>query len=263
MLRRLLAWKYLVGVVLILGSAVYVSRQYQETRQQCEQKSCQVNNIAMAPLGHRQDCDECEQDAERHFPSWYRVFSWPDGIGAWAILLTLLAIAEQTSQTARAVEAARDSIRLQEAGLRQWIELSNWRGHLVEDNREETILLVEVDILNKTNSPLTLKKAEIDFTNTGDKSTRTYYAGEDVFLTPTQPYKVTVAISVSGIQILQFPLGGIGIKIVGRFLHIGVLPNAVSQELTGLLICQALGTHFEPEIHMNPKPESNKPGSDG
>jgi hypothetical protein len=39
------------------------------------------------------------------------MFGWPEGITTWAILLTLLAIAEQTSQTRVAAEATREAAK--------------------------------------------------------------------------------------------------------------------------------------------------------
>src|SRR5664279_5581796 len=49
------------------------------------------------------------QHAERHTPSWYGFFRWPSGTTTWAIILTLLAITEQTKQTAKAAEATQKS----------------------------------------------------------------------------------------------------------------------------------------------------------
>ena len=42
--------------------------------------------------------------------SWYGFFRWPNGTTTWAIVLTLLAIAERTRETAIAAKAAADNI---------------------------------------------------------------------------------------------------------------------------------------------------------
>jgi hypothetical protein len=106
MLRRVLSWKYVIAVVVILGFSVYVARQDQETRDEYEQKCQQLNAGAVPPSPHYEDCDKGADSAARHLPRWYRVFSWPEGITTWAILLTLLGIADQTAQTKKSAEAA-------------------------------------------------------------------------------------------------------------------------------------------------------------
>jgi hypothetical protein len=109
MLKRIFSWRYLIAVVIILGGCIYVSRQDQKTRDQYEQKCNQLNASAVAPTGHYEDCDKGAENAARHLPRWYRVFGWPEGITTWAILLTLLALAEQTSQTRRAADATAET----------------------------------------------------------------------------------------------------------------------------------------------------------
>jgi hypothetical protein len=151
-----------------------------------------------------------------------------------------------------------EALALQEKAMEQWIELSNWRSQLVELPSEKTpnpFLLVKVDIVNKTNFPVTLKRAEIDFTTTGDTGKRTYFTGDDTFLPPNVPHDVEVASELTERQVSQFPLGGIGIQIAGRFSHIGALKKTVTQEVFGLLVCRKSETVFFPQIHMNPQPE--------
>lgn len=49
-------------------------------------------------------------------PNWYHIFSWPEGVTTWAVILTLLAIAEQTSETRKAAEAAARQVDVAERG---------------------------------------------------------------------------------------------------------------------------------------------------
>jgi hypothetical protein len=110
MLRQILAWKYIVTVVAIIGFSVYVSHEEQKNRDQYEQKCAQLNARPATPAAHNEDCDKGADNAARHLPRWYRMFGWPEGITAWAILLTLFAIAEQTSATKDATSAAYRSL---------------------------------------------------------------------------------------------------------------------------------------------------------
>jgi hypothetical protein len=129
MLRRILAWKYIVAVVVILGFSVYVSHEDQKTRDQYEQKCTPLNATAISLASHSEDCDIGADNAARHLPRWYRVFGWPEGITTWAILLTLLALAEQTSQTRIAAEATRDAAKA--ALLNAEAVISAERGRLM------------------------------------------------------------------------------------------------------------------------------------
>ena len=101
MLKRLGLWKYGIAVAIIFGCAFYVSQQYQHATEYCQEKVTKGR-----PSPHKENPDKCAEDAEKHFPSWYRLFSWPEGIGTWAILLTLLVISEQTNQTRRSAEVS-------------------------------------------------------------------------------------------------------------------------------------------------------------
>ena len=111
MLKILASWKFGIAIAVILCSSVYVSSQDQKTRDQYEQKCTQLNARSISPSAHSEDCDKGAENAARHLPRWYRIFGWPEGITTWAILLTLLALAEQTSQTKRAAIATEDAAR--------------------------------------------------------------------------------------------------------------------------------------------------------
>jgi hypothetical protein len=153
MLRRTLAWKYAVAVIVILGFSVYVSHEDQTTRDQYEQKCAQLNARAASPTAHSEDCDKGAENAARHLPRWHGVFGWPEGITTWAILLTLLAIADQTSQTRRAAGATEDAVKASEISyklardtsereLRAYLTVTNARLFLYEDGSIEPRLTI-------------------------------------------------------------------------------------------------------------------------
>lgn len=105
MLERIGSWKYGIAVLAMLGLCIYVSNQSHRTWQQYEEKCYGPNKSAPPPGSYSEDCDKGADSAARHLPAWYRAFSWPEGVTAWAILLTLFTISEQTNQTRRAAEA--------------------------------------------------------------------------------------------------------------------------------------------------------------
>ena len=109
MLRRIHAWKYPIAVIVVLGCSVFVAHKDQKTRDQYEEKCEQLNARPGTPATHNENCDKGAENAARHLPRWYRIFGWPEGITTWAILLTLLAVGEQTGHTRVAAEATRES----------------------------------------------------------------------------------------------------------------------------------------------------------
>jgi hypothetical protein len=103
--------KYLAAFALILGLAVYIACQDERTAQQSAQNATHLGQNAVAAKADEQHPQENVGNPERHIPSWYGFFRWPNGTTTWAIILTLLAIAEQTKQTAKAAKAANDSVQ--------------------------------------------------------------------------------------------------------------------------------------------------------
>jgi len=196
-----------------------------------------------------------------HDPAWVQAIAAVVVVAfTFVTLIVLFVYAYDTHTLAKTsvdqAEHMRDALSLQERAMEQWIELSNWRSQLFRLPSQKIpnpYLVVEVDIVNKTNFPVTLKKAEIDFINTGDRVKRTYFAGDDTFLTPSAPHVVVVAAELTEQQVSQFPLDGIGIQIAGRFNHIGALKKLVTQEVSGLLVCRESETTFLPQIPMNLK----------
>jgi hypothetical protein len=87
--------KYFVAFAVIFALAIYISVQDKRVP------------AARARENHAQeDVSDTQQDT----PGWYGFFRWPNGTTAWAIILTLLAIAEQTTQTARAAQATEAAV---------------------------------------------------------------------------------------------------------------------------------------------------------
>jgi len=108
--------KYLALFVVIFGLAVYVSVQDERATQQSIQTSAQLaNGTASAKAGEKQP-QENRPDTGRFKRICFSFFRWPNGTTAWAIIFTLLAIAEQTQHTAkaaRATQASTDAIEKQ------------------------------------------------------------------------------------------------------------------------------------------------------
>jgi len=118
-----LGMKYLpLAILFILVVAILLMSHYAETRKY--EHLHNAGNVNGVPL----TADETQKSTQKtgeseHPPSWIETFAWPEGATAWALLLTLFVIAWQSAETRDAAQASRASIRLQEAGMRQWVDV--------------------------------------------------------------------------------------------------------------------------------------------
>jgi hypothetical protein len=164
--------------------------------------------------------------------------------GVFAAFFTLLAIKKQTD--------------IQSASLRQWIEVGQWRGEVLKGFHDEDryYLKVIVQIVNRTNAPLTLKEGRISF----DNYTR-FETGQDTFLAPDAPYLIAVDFGITEEQAHAFKIGGPGIVIPvsGSFVHVGTLKRRVEQTFDGLLTLGQNWHTFDYHVHANPKEKKGKP----
>jgi hypothetical protein len=98
--------KYLAIFAVILGLAIYIAREDERAAQQTAQKTANQNNAAVPSKPDENHPQQNVPNPEGYSPSWYGFFRWPNGTATWAILLTLLAIAEQSQYTAKSAKAA-------------------------------------------------------------------------------------------------------------------------------------------------------------
>ena len=103
-------WKYIAIFAVVFGLTFYVSIQnHRDTDQPAEHGTQPAN--APPPPTHDDNAQMDVKKPHRSPPDWYRFLTWPEGVTAWAIFLTLMAIAEQTQQTRKAAEAGLESAK--------------------------------------------------------------------------------------------------------------------------------------------------------
>jgi hypothetical protein len=117
-------WKYLAILVVVLGLAVFIAGQDERAAQESAQKAALKDNGALSTKAGENHPQENVADSERDGPSWYGFFRWPVGTTTWAIILTLMAIADQTKQTAIAAKATQQATEHLIASERAWILVS-------------------------------------------------------------------------------------------------------------------------------------------
>lgn len=103
-------WKYLLIFALIFGLTVFVSYKDQDHADRRTQQASTPNNTSVSAVADNAHPTESKENPQPHFLRWHRFFAWPEGITAWALFLTLMAIAEQTKHTARAADIANKTL---------------------------------------------------------------------------------------------------------------------------------------------------------
>lgn len=104
--------KYFLVFALVFGLAIFVAVQDQRPAQQPAQETQKHGDSASSAAANADHAEQNIRNSEGNQPRWLvflcYFFRWPNGTTAWGIILTLLAIAEQTSATSRAAQATED-----------------------------------------------------------------------------------------------------------------------------------------------------------
>jgi hypothetical protein len=106
-----------VAVVVIAVTGKYESarRKYQG---ECQSKVSRI--LAANPKKDQAGSDECK-DAKEYMPWGYILVAWPEGLGAWVVILTLIGIFWQSNETTKSAEAALKQAAATAASQRAWL----------------------------------------------------------------------------------------------------------------------------------------------
>ncbi len=145
--------KYLAILAVIFALACYVAVQDQGSTPKSTQQGAPAANLSIAADAHQNHSNDDAENTKRNSPRWHRLFSWPEGVTTWAIILTLLAVAEQAKESAKATQSVRDSLPHQksaaEAALlnaqavinaeRPWIFVAESKSRKAIDHRKADV----------------------------------------------------------------------------------------------------------------------------
>jgi hypothetical protein len=102
----------LVVIVLMLAAVIGMSQYADSAKHRYEESARQAK---AAPIAKNNDGNTAKNANDAYKPPvWAKFVTWPEGVGAWALILTLLAIAWQSIETSKSADAAID-------GNRAWI----------------------------------------------------------------------------------------------------------------------------------------------
>jgi hypothetical protein len=103
----LLIMGILAAIVCMSQYADSAKRRYEESARQTR-----ADSVAKDDDGKATATNDAKDAYEP--PIWAKYVTWPEGVGAWAVILTLLAIAWQSAETHAAARATQDSVRAAE-----------------------------------------------------------------------------------------------------------------------------------------------------
>jgi hypothetical protein len=134
-------WKYAVAFIVISVLTVYVSLQIQQIAEQGAQQTAPTANGPVVSGAQGNHAQQEAKNLTQSTPFWFRFFTWPDGVTAWAILLTLFAIAEQTKQTRKAAEAALVSANAANTQIQMMFEKERARLTITFPDESESMMV--------------------------------------------------------------------------------------------------------------------------
>ena len=147
-------------VLLILIGAILSMSRYAEHREGENPQDAQASS-PQAPVAPS-DASKSTENADKaeHHPDFIDTFLWPEGATVWALLLTLVVIAWQSTETREAAQAARNSIRLHEAGMRQWVNIVPISVGIPPTLKTPCEVSLKFEIVNRTDYLLTILRVE-------------------------------------------------------------------------------------------------------
>jgi hypothetical protein len=97
-------WPLLL-IIGILGAIIGMSQYADSAKHSYEESTKHTKGASVA----KDNDGKAGNDAKETYqpPVWAKFVTWPEGVGAWAVILTLLAIVWQSVETRQAAEAAK------------------------------------------------------------------------------------------------------------------------------------------------------------
>jgi hypothetical protein len=186
-------------------------------------------------------------------PHWYESTEW------WLVIiagLTGVAIAYQAREMKRATEAMKESTRLQEIGLRQWVDVENWEirssdylhysiaNRKVVEKPGKVTINITFDVVNSSPRPLTIQRVEADIHIAGRKDWESIVTGDKSLLAPEQKHPVILPIALIDDEIDRYVLDDLVVSISGRIFYEDGLGKSNEQTIGNVATCGVSGRRF-------------------
>lgn len=185
---------------------------------------------------------------------WDRAYIILTGLLVAVGIFTFIGVLIQAVETRRAAQAARDSVRIQEAALRQWIRTKNWWIEWPGGN----VIDITFDVVNPTQIPLWLDLAVLK-TGSEEKGD-----GAGVWLVPKKSYRMAFRFSLTDEQKFKMEKAELAIDLECSVCFRDAMKNHWQQK-SNMVLTRPLGktivTEARTSIFDSTPPENNeRPG---
>jgi hypothetical protein len=235
----MLKWLTLIGSTILIVAVILVARYdklhdtegkgYDIKCTQSSEPSATTGSL-ICTAGHSQKAKSGEHDP----PWWHVFFTWPEGITALLITLTLGAIVWQAMETRKAAVATMKYVKLQEGQLRQWVNTTDkWELRSQDDLRriEEVEITISLGIENPTPMLLTLSR----ITTVIMGQTKEFSVG--ITLPREEVYVLEIPVNVAGEDFIQFKTDSLKTSISMRINFVDAFGDGQVQDLNYTAIC--------------------------
>jgi len=113
--------RWIIGIAVAIGTIPLVAYEQHRAREKYEAKREEACIQLSITLEQKYSCAEEAQSRHDYLPWWYVLAAWPEGIGAWVLILTGAAIAWQSNETSKAAKAALLNAQAVINAERPWI----------------------------------------------------------------------------------------------------------------------------------------------
>jgi hypothetical protein len=197
-------WKYVALLALVLGGTIGVAIHDKRAAEESTPKAASTCDSTVPEPDENQPQKNI-QNADWYLPILYAFFRWPGATETWIIVLTLLAVAEQAHESAKATKAMKRSIEVQEAEFLQWLEIGEWeiKSDAVRDfeNPREIDVRIKFSVLNNTKQILTICRVR---TNLQMGPAINYLGSEKKDIPPKGSYSVLIDTKLTAQQVDAF-----------------------------------------------------------
>jgi hypothetical protein len=195
--------RLLFGISLLVFASVSIHNQDAQNSQ-CETriKQPQPAYAALTWAIHQPETQAEHDDSYDARKDWlYRAYLAATILGVFVALGGIYVIWKQTEATKQSVQAAERSVKLQEIGQKQWINLSGWLSSFDTRPDKAPHITLAFDIVNPTKLPLTLKEVSM----TLGKIKQASASVSD--LAPDNPFIMSISIDPNAEQMEHYRRG--------------------------------------------------------
>jgi hypothetical protein len=131
----------------------------------------------------------------------------------------------------KSAEATEKSVRLQEAALRQWVDIKEWRSVPWVPKGGDLSLHLQFNVVNPTDKPLTLRGV---FIKIGEQEETIV---KNNLIPPQKWHPIVMSLAITEQQMVKWAADKISLFVSGFVSYEDVLETMRKQSFSGAIVC--------------------------